>query len=474
MRNKKIIYTLIILVSFAMLPKGVIVNATTTKNNIDLVILLNENSGIDRNIEDIITNSGGKIVKRLPDIGGIEVNCSSDLIPIIKLESCVQSLAPNQIITLANEKNQKFNEDVTDFKVSDDNLNNRYSGDLYEKYQWDIKRVTNDGKSFAIESGNHDVVVGIIDSGVDKTHPDLINNFLGGKNLVPANFKGDSSETGDLNDITDRWGHGTQVAGIIAANGRTKGVAPNIGFKSYRVFNKNGETNETICASAIINATNDGVKVINLSIGGYDLKGKLYWTDSSTGIKYYLGDDTAKYSLIERAIKYAINNGVTVITAAGNDGQDCSNPQKLTDYLNSKYNHYGFIYNGLTYQEPGTINDVITVSATGRSDNLTPYSNYGKNFIDISAPGGDIKENINIEDTCLTTNINSGYAWIEGTSFSAPKVSAVAALIACKNKDISSNEIAEILYKTADELNCTNSSEYYGAGIVDAYNALNN
>lgn len=181
------------------------------------------------------------------------------------------------------------------------------------------------------------MVVGIIDSGVDTTHPDLTDNFLGGKNLVPADFEDDSSETGDTNDVTDRFGHGTNVAGIIAANGRTKGVAPNIGFKSYRIFNEDGDTTATICSSAIINAVNDGVKVINLSIAGYDLKGKCYWTDPDTGIKYKLGDDMAEYSLLKRAIKYATANGVTVVAAAGNESLDCSNGKYLTNYLNEEY-----------------------------------------------------------------------------------------------------------------------------------------
>lgn len=214
------------------------------------------------------------------------------------------------------------------------------------------------------------LIVGIIDSGIDTACPDLVNNFLGGENLIPANFEGDSSETGDKDDITDTLGHGTKVAGIIAANGRIKGVAPNIGFRSYRAFSKNGDTNATICSSAIMDAVNDGVKVINLSISSYDLKGKCYWTDPDTGIIYKLGDDMAEYSLLKRAIKYAVKNGVTVVAAAGNESLDCSNGKYLTKYLNDQYSVEGYKYVGLTYEAPGDIKDVITVSATGKDDKL--------------------------------------------------------------------------------------------------------
>lgn len=436
---------------------------TINKNNVDLIILFNDNI-VDKNVEDIVTNAGGKIINEFSNIGGIEVQCPAKLIPIIRSERSVQSLAPNHIIKLSNEKTSKFLEYKNDSKS--------ISSDLYEKYQWDIKRVTNNGESFKLESGNHEVVVGIIDSGVDTSHPDLCSNFLGGKNLIPAGFQGDLSETGDVHDIEDRLGHGTNAAGTIAANGRVKGVAPNIGFKSYRVFNKNGETNATICTSAIYDATNDGVKVINLSIGAYDLKGKCYWTDKNTGIKYKLGDDMAEYSLFKRAIKYATDNGVTVVVAAGNENFDCSNKKALTQKLNNQYSDSGFEYEGLTYQSPGSIKNVITVSATDINDKLASYSNYGKKFISIAAPGGDYSKTSRNIDMCLTTMFHSGYTFVEGTSISAPKVSAVAALIICKNKDLTPKEVEKKIYKTADKLPDENSSEYYGAGIVNAYNAI--
>ena len=464
-QKNKLLYTLItsFILTFTMLTTDAVANSEDiSSENIDLVILFDEGT-IDENVKDIITNSGGEIVREFPELGGIEVECTSDLITTIQSQDSVQSLAPNHVIKLSDEKTEKFVEPEGDSNIA--------SADLYEEHQWDIKRVTNNGESFNLESGNHDVVVGIIDTGLDTTHPDLVNNFLGGKNLVPANFKNDSDETGDVNDIEDRLGHGTNIAGTIAANGRTKGVAPNIGFKSYRIFNQYEETNATICASAIMAATNDGVKVINLSISCYELKGKCYWTDPKTGIEYKQ-NDMAEYSLFKRAIKYAINNGVIVVAAAGNESQDCANRKELTKYLNKLYGKYGFKYDGLTYQAPATVKGVITVAATDKEDKLALYSNYGEDFIDISAPGGYISETSNINDMCFTTDIYSGYTFTQGTSLATPKVSAVAALIICKDKNLTPKEVGKKIYKTADKLDDNNTSKYYGAGMVNAYNAM--
>lgn len=462
MKNR-IIYILISLFIFNFAILGNSVLADTTTENIELIILFDTNN-IDNDVENIVINSGGKIINEFPDLGGIEVKCPVDLIPEIKSINTVQSLSPSHLIKLSTEKTEKL--------AKSSRTSNNSLGDLYEIFQWDIKRVTNNGESFNIESGNHNVIVGILDSGVDKNHPDLINNFLGGKNLIPAHFKDDSSESGDLDDINDRLGHGTNVAGIIAANGRIKGVAPNIGFKSYRIFNKNGETNASICSSAIIDATNDGVKVINLSIGSYDLKGKCYWTDPKTGAKYNVGDDMSDYSLLKRAIRYATKNNVTVVTSAGNECLDCSNNKALTNYLNNQYGNQGFSYTGLTYEAPGDIKDVITVSATNKEDKLTSYSNFGRKFIDITAPGGDMSKTSNITDMCLTTTIDSGYDFTEGTSISAPKVAAVAALIICKDNNTTPKSVAKKIYKTAEKLDNGRHSEYYGAGMINAYNAL--
>ncbi|AVK48515.1 MULTISPECIES: S8 family peptidase [Clostridium] len=467
MKALKLIQKLCYLASMILIINLIPINTKAEvikSDNIDIIILFKDDC-IDENVKSFIINSGGNIVQDLSEIGGLEVKCKTDLIPNIQTYSTIQSIAPNHDIDVFTEKTVKLSQQGNSDGESD--------ADIYNMYQWDIKEVTDNGKSFQLESGNHDIVVGIIDSGVDVNHPDLVSNLLGGENLVPADFKGDNTETGDPNDIIDRLGHGTIVAGNIAANGRTKGVAPDIGFKSYRIFNKDGKTNASIASSAIIKAVDDGASVINLSFGGYDLKGKCYWTDSKTGVKYKMGDDMAEYSLYKRAIKYAIKKGVTVVTAAGNDSLNCDDKKQLTNYLNTTNQADGFSYFGMTYENPGSIEGVINVSATGKDDYIASYSNYGAKFIDVTAPGGDYAENEKISDLCLTTGMG-GYTYTQGTSVAAPKVSATAALILCKDKTLKPKEVAKRIYKTCKKLEGENSDKYYGKGMVNVFNALSN
>lgn len=452
---KLIVFSAIFNCTFAFVNIGV--NAAPIElSNINLVILFN-NDSIDNDVKDIIINSGGTIINEYPELGGIEVCCSKDLIPKIKARNSVNSLAPNHIIKLSDNEIENKNNLFNNLNITN---------------QWDIDKVTNNGKSFNLESGNHSVVVGIIDSGVDIDHPDLINNFLGGENLVPNNFNDNDSETGNLLDINDRIGHGTEIAGIIAANGNIKGVAPNIAFKSYRVFDEYGDSTATILSSAIVKATNDHVNVINLSMEGYDLKGKCYWIDPETKIKYDLGNNTAEYALLKRAVQYALKHNVTVVAAAGNKALDCSNKKNLTNYLNNLYGDQGFKYEGITYEVPGSIDGVITVSATTKNNTLASYSNYGKDFIDIAAPGGDISDIDEENNLCLTTTIDDDYTYTLGTSIAAPKVSAVAALIICKHKGISPKIVERKICRSADSLGVASTKEYYGSGLVNAYNAL--
>ncbi|MDK2564235.1 S8 family serine peptidase [Romboutsia sedimentorum] len=439
-------------------------------NNTKMIVLFNENN-IDTNVKDLIENDGGKVISTLPEIGGIEVECNTNIIPKIKSYNSVKSISPNHNILIPKEKTIKFRENL--IRKSRSQVTGE-DGDLYDLYQWDIKRVTNDGNSFQLETGNHDVVIGILDSGIDEKHPDLKNNLLGGENFIPKNFNGDETENGEPKDINDRLGHGTYVSGSIAGNGRIKGVAPNIGFKSYRVFDSKGNTNATIMSSAIIKATDDGANVINLSMSGYDLKGKCYWVDPNTGIKQDLGDDMAEYALYKRAIEYALNKNVTVVTSAGNDGIDCSDGQNITKFLNNRDKEEGFIYEGVAYQIPGSIEGVINVSGTGREDTIASYSNYGKYFVHIAAPGGDYSktESMNVNDFCLSTSIGGQYMFEVGTSIAAPKVSAIAGLLLCQNKNLTPKEVAQKIYETSDKLDNDKSKQYYGEGMANAYNAL--
>lgn len=130
---------------------------------------------------------------------------------------------------------------------------------LYDSWLWNIKQVTNDYRSYHINKGSHNTKVGVIDSGIDFNHPDLKNNIVDtGESFVPVE-----------DNTQDFYGHGTSVAGIIAANGGVKGVGPNLGLVPYKVFDKNGKSKTSWVISAIVKATEDDMDVINLSLSTF-------------------------------------------------------------------------------------------------------------------------------------------------------------------------------------------------------------
>ncbi|PJI09178.1 MULTISPECIES: S8 family serine peptidase [Clostridium] len=468
--KKRHIFLFINLILLVFLPTNIRAFAQKiSTGNINLIITYNNNT-IDPNVEKLITDLGGQVTSKIPELGTSEVKCSPECIEKIKSYATVESISPNPVIKIHELKVIPFNESGK--------IDNTDEADLFNYYQWDIKEVTDNGKSFLEESGNHNVVVGILDTGVNTTHPDLKKNFLGGKNFVPKNFENDSTETGDTNDIEDRVGHGTLVAGTIAGNGRIKGVAPNTGFKSYRIFNKDNDTTDSIAASAIVNAVNDNVKVLNLSFGGFFIKGKCIFKDPKTQKIYNFKGNNASCLLYKKAIRYAEKHGVTVVASVGNEGIDCSKSQNIVNYVNNEFKDQGLKYAGEGIELPGEAKNVITVSASKRDDTIASYSNYGQNVIDIAAPGGELVDinNINnpqnIYNLCLSSYLNNSYFFTEGTSLAAPKVSAVAALIISKYGNIKPKEVAKIIYKSAVSINTQNSREYFGHGVINAYNAL--
>lgn len=465
--KKSLCFLLVLLICFIVKPNFSIKAEAVSSEKTNLSITFTDNK-INYDVERLVTKSGGQVVSEFPKIGALKVKCSDELIPQILDCSGVESISPSLEMKLPSEKVVNF----TDIK---ENAASSEDADLYEKYQWDIKKVTNNGESYKLGTGNHNVVVGIIDTGIDENHPDLKANILGGENFVPANYKDDNTETGDKNDIQDRNGHGSHVAGTIAGNGRIKGVAPNIGIKSFRVFGKQGTTDSSIIANAIIKATDEGVNVISLSVGGYSLKGKCFWTNPKTGEVKRVGNDLADMEMFKRAVKYAISHNVVVVAAAGNEALDCHNKNSVTDYINKETTDKSFSYKGLGYETPGIVKGVIGVSAVGPTDKLASYSNYGENFIDVTAPGGDLlnADGSDYYDLCLSSYIGGKYAFMAGTSMATPKVSAIAALAICKYGNLGTKEISKIIYKSCDKMSNDPSGMYYGHGLVNAYKLLN-
>ncbi len=239
--------------------------------------------------------------------------------------------------------------------------------------------------------------------------------------------------------------HGTHVAGIVGANRKNttgiKGIASDIKIMVLRTV-PNGDERDKDVANSIYYAVNNGAQIINMSFG------KAY----SPYKKY-----------VDKAIKYAEKKGVLLIHAAGNDGQ---NNDSIPNYPMPIYNNSK---NCETW---------ITVGASSwvkKDEFLASFSNYGKNGVDIFAPGVDI----------YSTTPENEYKNANGTSMASPVVAGVAALVLSYYPELSAKQLKDILLKSAvsykdvkvnipgtknDKTEFKNICKT--AGIVNAYNAL--
>jgi lantibiotic leader peptide-processing serine protease len=447
------------------------------------------------NAEELISELGGEVVSSVPEIGLVQVKAASSFAKDAIQKGEIVAVNPSLLMQLP---------EVTTIEA--DSSISTANAPLFDYYQWDIKRLTNDGATFAEHSGSHDIVVGIIDSGIDLNHPDLQANLLpGSKNFVPALgiYGVDLSETGDIYDVQDRNGHGSHVAGSIAANGMMLGVAPNMGYRAYRVFGAEGGAYSAWIMEAMVAAANDGVNVINMSLGGIYSKGGVYLHDPVTGERIRLGNEVAEYVAYKRAAKYAESKGVLIVSSAGNDGINASSKKNVTELANEKYGDLGYEFQGASVYAPADISNVVTVSATGPQDELALYSTYGSGYVDVAAPGGNyelylqalaegwfgeyLSQKLYIHEFAFSsvpkliyTKNEAGYivdyqydypsySWYVGTSMASPKVSAIAALIFDENRGISPQKVRTILKQTAEDIGPEDNDPYFGHGLSTVY-----
>lgn len=293
-----------------------------------------------------------------------------------------------------------------------------------------------------LEKGSADVVIAIIDTGVDWDHPDLAANVwnntdevvdgrdtdgngyvddVRGYDFVDTSepvWPGEDGRNRD-NDPMDFHGHGTHCAGIAAAvtnNGiGIAGMSWNCKIMPVRAGYKTADGGGTLetddIVLAIKYAADNGAHVISMSFGGYYLS------------------ETEK-----EAIDYAHEKGSVLVAAAGNDGS----PQKRS--------------------YPAVVDNVIAVGATDQNDDRAYFSNYGS-WIDVSAPGVEI----------YSTLFDDTYDSWQGTSMSTPFVAGLAGLILSKNPNFTNEEVRNVLRSTTDPVI---SWKYIGLGRINAYKAL--
>jgi len=268
---------------------------------------------------------------------------------------------------------------------------------------WGVEHI---GAGVAHASGNKGagVKVGIIDSGIDYTHPELTANYAGGWDFVNNDA-----------DPRDDYGHGTQVAGIVGAadNGTGMvGVAPEADLYAYKVFDSSGNGSYSDVIAALSRAIDDGIGVVNMSFGSEGDPGQAF----------------------RDACENAAAAGLVLVAAAGNFG----NPSGTGD--------------NITY--PGRYPSVIAVGATMDPDDTRAFFSSTGPDLDLMAPGYEI----------YTTDLFGTYSYETGTSIAAPFVTGTAALFLSSG----STDVRNALISTAIDLGPEGFDPLYGYGLVNA------
>jgi len=322
--------------------------------------------------------------------------------------------------------------------------------DPYLADQWGLAKVQAE-QAWTTTTGTG-ALVAVLDSGVDLGHPDLDANIV---NNADADFvepqgtcTGNKKNGGRVctqDGAQDANGHGTHVAGIIAAEANNgtgvAGVAPGAKILPVRVLDADGSGTADQLADGVRYAADKGADVINLSLG---------WLTGQGEVLNIIGALDPVYA----AFEYARTRGAVIIVAAGNDtGPLCA--------------------------EPAAAPNVVCVGATDPDDLRSYYSNgdttMTKNFV--VAPGG--RGGLFCDEDILSTYLRgadtfcgpaNGYEAIAGTSMATPHVSGVAALLA--SQGLTNTQIVGCLLSSSDDLGIPGSDPIFGAGRVNAANAV--
>ncbi|MBS3802620.1 MAG: S8 family serine peptidase [Candidatus Thermoplasmatota archaeon] len=305
-----------------------------------------------------------------------------------------------------------------------------------EELPWGIDRVDaevvwggSDGSTVIVSGAvtGSDVNVAVLDTGIDYTHPDLVDNYVSGYDFA----------NGDSDPLDDHY-HGTHCCGVVGAVENTEGVvgiAPEVNLYAVKVLDSGGSGYISDIVAGINWSVNNGMDVISMSLG-------MSGSDSS----------------LQNACDNAYASGVVVVAAAGNSGDGSSSTDE-----------YGY---------PAAYNSVIAVGATDSNDDIADFSNSGP-YLELAAPG------VNIYSTMPTYGGTGGPPWarytqgydsLDGTSMACPHVAGAAAMVICAGvtdddgqKGIA-NEVRAILNNNAENIGL--DVNFVGNGLLDVEAAV--
>ena len=287
------------------------------------------------------------------------------------------------------------------------------SGEPLAGLQWDMRMIhATADESYATEPGEKGVLVGIMDTGIDASHPDIAPNFDAALSrnftvddpIIDGACKTDPDKSCQDPATVDEDGHGTHVAGTVASpvNGLgMAGVAPNVTLVNIRAGQDSGFFFLEPTINSMEYAGNVGIDVVNMSFYTdpwlYNCGPDHPATGPGTGEPVDSPDaqleQQAVIDLTQRAVDYARARGVTFVAAAGNEATNLGNP--TFDDTSPDYppgTNYARVVTNFCIDVPTETEGVISVSALGPSGGKADYSNYGREQINVAAPGGYFRD----------------------------------------------------------------------------------
>jgi len=271
--------------------------------------------------------------------------------------------------------------------------------------------ITHAPEAWEYSKGDHNIVIAVVDTGINRNHPEFSGRIVGGYDFINND-----------DDPSDDNGHGTHTSGIIAAgvdNGiGSAGVCPQCQIMPVKVLNQNNAGTWSSVAKGILFATDNGARIINLSLGA-----------------------AVSSQTLEDAVSYAQAHDVLIVAAAGNMGVD-------RDFF------------------PAALNGVVAVSATDARDRHWSLSNYGS-YIDVAAPGYAIFSTYHD-----LNNYYDGYSYMSGTSMAAPFVAGLAGLLLSQETNRKPADILKLITSTADKMSGSVDDLYFGHGRINVARAL--
>ena len=444
-----------------------------------LVVFTTE-SGVPAGAAKLVANAGGTVTATLPQLGALRATSArGDFAAAVAASPQVFAVGPDTVRQLlpANDPGDSAPRPAGAPSSGGDPLSGQ---------QWDKARLNaTPSGSYAVQPGRRDVVVAVLDTGADTSHPDVAPNLdlARSRSFVPSEP-----------DVQDHNGHGTWCLSAVAAplNGvGIAGVAPNVTTLALKVLDRNGDGSFSGIAQALVYAADQHADVASLSLGALiDRKA-----------------DKADYELLRRAVKYARAGGVLPVGAVGNEDLDLSDSAL-----------------GKLVELPADLPGVVGVASTGYLDQKAYYSNYGTKQVDVVAPGGDRRFQLpgpglhgggrvlgawpaetigSIDPSLREEDCSSGacasYAWEQGTSMATPDAAGVAALIVSQlgRPHLAPDDVEKVLEGTATPLACptpptvtydvppgilasntatcqgsAKTNGFYGSGLVNALRAV--